>query len=412
MKAEQIEQCLALDHKENIEKARENLQGVVKKTPLIYSEFYSKEYGCNIYIKPENMQITGSFKLRGAYNKISNLTREESEKGIIASSAGNHAQGVAFSAQKKGIKAVIVMPNVTPLLKIEATKAYGAEVVIHGDVYDEAYSKALQLVQEKGYTFIHPFDDYDVLCGQGTVGLEILEDLEQIDEILVPVGGGGLIAGVALAIKTLRPEIKIIGVEPLGAMCMKISMEENQVTRLASVKTSAEGVAVKQPGALTLAISQKYVDEIVAVSEKDIMEAVLLVLEKHKMVAETAGVVSLAALKKRSKPGKNIVCLISGGNIDMVTISSIINQGLMSRGRIMCFNVELPDKPGQLLKVAQILAENGGNVIELEHNQFKALDRYSNKVVLEVTVETNGQDHIKQILEALEDHNFEVNRVY
>lgn len=412
MNAEQIKYYLGQDHQENIKKARENLKGIIKETPLVYSDFFSKENGCNVYIKPENMQITGSFKIRGAYNKISNLTPTEAAKGIIASSAGNHAQGVAFSAQKKGIKSVIVMPNVTPLLKIDATKAYGSEVIIHGDVYDEAYSKAMLMVQENAYTFIHPFDDYDVLCGQGTIGLEILEELDQIDEILVPVGGGGLISGIALAIKSIKPEIKVIGVEPLGAMCMKISLEENQVTRLANVKTSAEGVAVKQPGDLTFAITKQYVDEIITVTEKDIMEAVLLLLEKHKMIAETAGVVPLAALKKRAKQNKNIVCLISGGNIDMVTISSIINQGMISRGRIMCFNVELPDKPGQLLKVAQILADNGANVIELEHNQFKALDRYSNKVLLEVTVETNGPNHIRKILEALEDHNFIVNRVY
>jgi threonine dehydratase len=304
------------------------------------------------------------------------------------------------------------MPNVTPLLKIDATKSYGSEVVIHGDVYDESSSKALELANEHGYTFVHAFDDYDVVCGQGTIGLEILDELENVDEILVPIGGGGLISGIAMAIKTMKPEVKVIGVVPVGAMSMKISLEEGQVTRLASVKTSAEGVAVKQPGQLTFALARKYVDEIITVSEKDIMEAVLLLLEKHKMIAETAGVVPLAGVKKRAKAGKNIVCLISGGNIDVVTISSIINQGLISRGRIMCFSVELPDKPGQLVKVAQILAELGANVIELVHNQFKALDRYSNKVVLEVTVETNGHNHIKQILETLEDHNFEIKRVY
>jgi threonine dehydratase len=304
------------------------------------------------------------------------------------------------------------MPNVTPLLKIDSTKDYGSEVVIHGDVYDESSSKALQMANEHGYTFVHAFDDYDVLCGQGTIGLEILDELENVDEILVPIGGGGLISGIALAVKSVKPEVKVIGVVPVGAMSMKISLEEGQVTRLAAVKTSAEGVAVKQPGDLTFAIAKDYVDEIITVSEKDIMEAVLLLLEKHKMIAETAGVVPLAGVKKRAKPGKNIVCLVSGGNIDVVTISSIINQGLISRGRIMCFSVELPDKPGQLVKVAQILAELGANVIELVHNQFKAIDRYSNKVALEVTVETNGQAHIKQIIETLEDHNFEVRRVY
>ncbi len=412
MNAEQVKHYLGLNHKENIIKARENLKGVIKETPLIYSDFYSKENKCNIYIKPENLQVTGSFKIRGAYNKIANLTDEECKNGIICASAGNHAQGVAFSAQKRGVKSTIVMPNVTPLLKIDSTKDYGSEVVIHGDVYDESSGKALQMASEHGYTFVHAFDDYDVLCGQGTIGLEILDELENVDEILVPIGGGGLISGIALAVKSVKPEVKVIGVVPVGAMSMKISLEEGQVTRLAAVKTSAEGVAVKQPGDLTFAVAKDYVDEIITVSEKDIMEAVLLLLEKHKMIAETAGVVPLAGVKKRAKPGKNIVCLVSGGNIDVVTISSIINQGLISRGRIMCFSVELPDKPGQLVKVAQILAELGANVIELEHNQFKAIDRYSNKVALEVTVETNGQGHIKQILETLEDHNFEVRRVY
>lgn len=412
MKETEVEKYLKLDHKLDIEKAKDNLKGIIKDTPLIHSDFYSDEYGCEVYIKPENLQITGSFKIRGAYNKIANLTPEESKNGIIASSAGNHAQGVAFSANAKGIKSTIVMPNVTPLLKVDATKAFGSEVIIHGDVYDEAYSRAMALTEEYGYTFVHPFDDYDILCGQGTIGFEILEELEGVDEVLIPVGGGGLIAGVALAIKSKNPKVKVIGVEPAGAMAMKISMEEGQITRLSTVKTSAEGVAVKQPGNLPFAFVKKYVDEIVTVSEKDIMENVLLLMEKHKLVAETAGVVSLAALKKRAKPGKKIVCLISGGNIDMVTISSIINQGMISRGRILCFSVDLPDKPGQLLKVAQLLAEVNANVIELEHDQFKTLDRYSNKVALEITVETNGHKHIKTVLDTLEDHGFDVHRIY
>jgi threonine dehydratase len=412
MNTEQVKHYLGLNHEENIKKAQENLKGVVKETPLIYSDFYSKENKCNVYIKPENFQITGAFKIRGAYNKIANLTDEECRNGIICASAGNHAQGVAFSAQRRGVKSTIVMPNVTPLLKIDATKQYGSEVVIHGDVYDESCSKALELACENNYTFVHAFDDYDVICGQGTIGMEILNELDNVDEILVPIGGGGLISGIALAIKSVKPEVKVIGVVPVGAMSMKISIDEGQVTRLASVKTSAEGVAVKQPGNLTFVFAREYVDEIITVSEKDIMEAVLLLLEKHKMIAETAGVVPLAGIKKRAKPGKNIVCLISGGNIDVVTISSIINQGLISRGRIMCFSVELPDKPGQLVKVAQTLAELGANVIELVHNQFKAIDRYSNKVALEVTVETNGHAHIKQILESLEDAGFPITRVY
>jgi len=285
-------------------------------------------------------------------------------------------------------------------------------VILHGDVYDEAYRYATELSEKEGYTFVHPFDDYDVLCGQGTIGFEILDELNDVDEILVPIGGGGLISGIALAVKSRKPSVKIIGVVPVGAMSMKISLDEGQVTRLASVKTAAEGVAVKQPGDLNFAIAQKYVDEIITVSEKDIMEAVLLIIEKHKLIVETAGAIPLAGVRKRAGAGKKIVCLMSGGNIDVVTISSIINQGMISRGRIMCFSVELPDKPGQLLKVAQILAECGANVIELEHNQFKALDRYSDKVLLEVTIETNGHEHIKEVLSALEDNNFITTRVY
>lgn len=412
MKADQMQQYLNQNHIENIKRAREGLKNVLKETPLIYSDFFSKEYHCNVYIKPENLQVTGSFKIRGAYNKISNLSEEEAKRGIITSSAGNHAQGVAFSAERMGIKSTIVMPNVTPLLKIDATKAYGSEVVIHGDVYDESYEKARELAREHGYTFVHAFDDYDVLCGQGTIGLEVLEELENVDEILVPIGGGGLISGIALAVKALKPEVKIIGVAPIGAMSMKISLDEGRPTMLPALKTSAEGVAVKQPGDLTFAIVKDFVDEIITVSEKDIMEAVLLMLEKHKIIAETAGAVSLAGVRKRAKAGKNMVCLVSGGNIDVVTISSIINQGLVTRGRIMCFTVELPDKPGQLVKVAQILANNGANVIELVHNQFKAIDRYSNKVVLEVTVETNGPSHIETVIEALENEGFGIERVY
>lgn len=412
MDKEQVKYYLGKDHKAEIYKAKENLESVLKETPLIHSEFYSNEHDCEVYIKPENLQTTGSFKIRGAYNKMCTLSDDEIKNGVIASSAGNHAQGVAFSAKKRGAKATIVMPKITPLLKVDATQSYGADVLLHGDVYDQSYSKAITLAEENDYTFIHPFDDYAVICGQGTIGIEILEELPDVDEILIPIGGGGLIAGVSLIAKTLNPRVKVIGVVPTGANSMKISIDEKQVARLAEVKTNAEGVAVKQPGDLTYAIVKDYVDEIVTVTEKDIMENVLLVMEKHKIVAETAGVVALAGIKKRAKKGKKIVCLMSGGNIDTVTISSIINQGMISRGRIMCFSVELPDRPGQLVNVASLLADNGANVIELEHNQFKALDRYSNKVMLEVTVETNGHDHIERILKVMEDNEFVVNRIY
>lgn len=407
-----VQKYLSMDHEASIQKAVSVLEPILNKTNLIRSNFFSNEHGCNVYLKPENFQKTGSFKIRGAYNKISQLTEQEKSKGIIAASAGNHAQGVAFSARQMKIPSIVVMPNVTPLLKIEATKKLGSEVLLKGDVYDEAYRHACNLAEEKGYNLIHPFDDYDVICGQGTIGFEIIEELTEVDEIIVPIGGGGLISGIALAAKIMKPSVKIIGVVPKGAMSMKVSIEEGQVTRLASVKTVAEGVAVKQPGDLTFSIAKEYVDEIVSVSEKDIMESVLLLIEKHKMVSETAGAVSLAALKKRAEKDKNIVCLISGGNIDLVTISSIINQGMISRGRIMCFSVELPDKPGQLLKVAKLLADAGANVIELEHNQFKALDRYSDKVLLEVTIETNGIEHINEVISIMEDNGFTITRVY
>jgi threonine dehydratase len=408
----EAEYYLTKNHEDEIRRAAETLAGVLRETPLIRSDFYSGEYGCDVYIKPEHLQRTGSFKLRGAYNKIARLSETEVARGVIAASAGNHAQGVAFSAQARGIPATIVMPNITPLIKVDATRAYGSDVILHGDDYDESYAKATTLASENELTFIHPFDDYDIVCGQGTIGLEILEELPAADEILVPVGGGGLVGGIALIAKALNPSVKVVGVVPKGALSMKISLEEGRINRLASVRTAAEGVAVRRPGELTFLIAQKYLDDIVTVSEKDIMEHVLLTMEKHKFVVETAGVLPLAALKQRAKPGGNIVCVTSGGNIDTVTISSIINQGMISRGRIMCFSVDLPDRPGQLVKVATLLANLGANVIELEHNQFKALDRYSDKVALEVTVETNGSEHIGRVLDALEDAGFTITRIY
>jgi threonine dehydratase len=412
MDKKQVDHYMKKDHLAEIRGAAAALEGVIRPTPLVLSDFYSGEYGCEVYIKPEQLQVTGSFKIRGAYNKIASLDVNELGRGVIASSAGNHAQGVALSAQRKGCPATIVMPSITPLLKVNATKAYGADVILHGDVYDESYNKAVELAEQNDFTFVHPFDDYRVICGQGTIALEILAELPDADELLVPIGGGGLIGGIALAAKALRPKIRIIGVVPKGARSMKISLDEGRVSRLAEVKTAAEGVAVKQPGDLCFAIAQKYVDDIVTVSEKDIMESILLVIEKHKFIAETAGVVPLAGLKKRAKAGKKIVCVMSGGNIDTVTLSSIINQGMISRGRIMCFSVELPDRPGQLVAVATLLAGLGANVIELEHNQFKAVDRYSNKVALEVTVETNGPEHIAEVLDALEDEGYPVRRIY
>lgn len=396
---------------EDIKKACNNLEGIVKNTELIYSDFFSEESRNKVYLKPENLQFTGSFKIRGAYNKIANLPESVKKNGIVASSAGNHAQGVAYSAKSLGIPSKIVMPNVTPLIKIDATRKYGSQVVIHGDVYDDAYEKAMEISKAEGREFIHPFDDYDVICGQGTIGYEILEQFKNVDEILVPVGGGGLISGIAMAAKAINPNISVIGVEPEGALTMKTSLDNNRITDLDSIKTSAEGVAVKRLGNLSFEVAKKYVDGIISVSEQDIMEAFLMLIEKHKLVAETAGVLSLAALKKLNVSNKNVVCVISGGNIDVVTISSMIKKGLVSRGRIFCFAVDLPDKPGQHLKVFQILSDLRANVIKLDHNQFKAIDRLEN-VQLEITTETNGHQHINEIIAALNKDGISIKRVY
>lgn len=399
------------NHLENIQKAAANLNGVIRKTDLIYSEFFSKETGNRIYIKPENLQRTGSFKIRGAYNRIANLTEEEKAKGIIASSAGNHAQGVALAASTMGIQSTIVMPLVTPLIKVDSTKSYGAEVVLHGNVYDEAYAKAVELAEENGYTFVHPYNDYDVICGQGTIALEILEEMDDIDVILAPVGGGGLISGIALAAKAIKPNIQVIGVEPTGASSMLAALDAGKPVTLDKIQTGAEGVAVKTVGANCLDICSQYLDGIIQVSEDEIMEAVLLLLERHKIVAEAAGALPLAAIKKLNTRNKNVACVISGGNIDMVTISSTINSGLVTRGRVLCFTVDLPDTPGQLLRIAQILSDHRANVIKLEHNQFKAIDRVQH-VQLEVTAETNGHEHIATVIAALEEGGFHVNRIY
>ena len=399
------------NHLENVRKAAANLDGVLRKTELIYSEFFSKETGNRIYIKPENLQRTGSFKIRGAYNKVANLSEEERAKGIIASSAGNHAQGVALAASKMGIKSTIVMPLVTPLIKVDSTKSYGADVVLHGNIYDEAYAKAVELSNEYGYTFVHPYNDFDVMYGQGTIALEILEENPDIDQILVPVGGGGLISGIALAAKAIKPTIQVIGVEPVGAASMTASLDAGKVTTLNDIHTAAEGVAVRTVGDNCLNVCSKYGDGIIQVTEEEIMEAVLLLLERHKIIAEAAGALPLAAIKKLNARNKNIACVVSGGNIDMVTISSAINSGLVTRGRVLCFTVDLPDTPGQLVSIAQTLADLRANVIKLEHNQFKAIDRVQN-VQLEVTAETNGHEHIKQVIDALEAKGFKINRIY
>ena len=395
---------------EDFIKAKGKLSKVLLETHLIYSPIFSKESGNKVFIKPENLQKTGSFKIRGAYNKISNLTDAEKKRGVIASSAGNHAQGVAYGAKESGIKAVIVMPKSTPLIKVESTKQYGAEVILHGDVYDDAYKKAKELEEKEGYVFVHPFNDEDVLDGQGTIALEILEELPETDIILVPIGGGGLISGIACAAKILKPEIKIIGVEPEGAASAYEAMKENKVVELKEANTIADGTAVKKIGDLNFEYIKKYVDEIITVSDYELMEAFLLLVEKHKIIAENSGILSVAATKKIKEKNKKVVSVISGGNIDVLMISSMINKGLIRRDRIFNFSVNIPDKPGELAKVVDLIAELGANVVKLEHNQFKNLSRFKD-VELQVTVETNGSEHIKNLVQAFEEKGYEIIKI-
>ena len=395
---------------EDFIKAKEKLSKVLLETHLIYSPIFSKESGNKVFIKPENLQKTGSFKIRGAYNKISNLTVDEKKRGVIASSAGNHAQGVAYGAKESGIKAVIVMPKSTPLIKVESTKQYGAEVILHGDVYDDAYKKAKELEEKEGYVFVHPFNDEDVLDGQGTIALEILEELPETDIILVPIGGGGLISGIACAAKILKPEIKIIGVEPEGAASAYEAIKENKVVELKEANTIADGTAVKKIGDLNFEYIKKYVDEIITVSDYELMEAFLLLVEKHKIIAENSGILSVAATKKIKEKNKKVVSVISGGNIDVLMISSMINKGLIRRDRIFNFSLNIPDKPGELAKVVDLIAELGANVVKLEHNQFKNLSRFKD-VELQVTVETNGSEHIKNLVQAFEEKGYEIVKI-
>lgn len=393
------------------EEARERLKDVIKETKLIYSPTFSEECGNEVYIKPENLQITGAFKIRGAYNRISLLSDEAKKRVLIASSAGNHAQGVAYAAQRLGVEATIVMPKPTPLIKVEATKKYGANVVLAGEVYDEAYKEAKRLQEENKYEFIHPFNDDDVIVGQGTIALEILEELPDADILMVAIGGGGLAAGIAHCAKLINPNIKVIGVEPEGAQCMNEALKAGKVVELSKVSTIADGAAVKVAGERTFELLNGVIDEIVTVSDYELMDAFLVLLERHKLIAENAGILSLAGLHKIKEKGKKIVSVISGGNIDVLTISSMITKGLVSRGRIFSFSVDLTDKPGELLHISKILAEQNANVIKLNHNQFKNLERFSH-VQLEVTVETNGEKHIKAITETLNSRGYEIIRLY
>lgn len=409
--ARTVEEIVANTNIADIYRASKQLDGVVRKTKLIESDYFSELAENTVLIKPENLQKTGSFKLRGAYNRISQLTAEEKARGIITASAGNHAQGVAYAARELGVHAVICMPATTPILKVEATRAYGVEVVLHGDTFDDAAAKAQELQEEHGYIYIHPFNDLEVLLGQGTTAMEIVDECKDADCILVPIGGGGFASGVALATKALNPNILVYGVEPEGAPCMDASFKADKVVSLAAVDTVADGCAVKTPGNLTYAFCRKYLDGIITVSEMEIMSALLSLIEKHKLIAEGAGVLSLAALTKLPFKHKKVVAIVSGGNIDISTISALIDKAIIARGREFCFTVPLPDKPGQLLAIASILARLNANVIHLDHNQAMVTDSFK-KVMLGVTVETNGPEHIQRIVEAMKDEGYDITKVY
>lgn len=390
---------------EKFEEASERLNRVLLETKLVYSDYFSEKTGAKVYFKPENMQFTGAYKLRGAYYKISTLTQEERERGIISASAGNHAQGVAYAAKLIGAKAVIVMPTSTPLIKVNRTKGYGAEVILHGDVYDDACAYALELAEEKGYTFIHPFNDEIVATGQGTIAMEIIKELPTVDYILVPIGGGGLCCGVSTLAKMLNPKIKVIGVEPAGAACMKASLAVGHVVTLPKVTTIADGTAVKTPGDVVFPYIQENVDDIITVEDDDLIAAFLDMMENHKMIVENSGLLTVAALKQMDIRGKKVVSILSGGNMDVITIASVVQNGLIQRDRIFTVSVLLPDKPGELHRVAGILAELQGNVIKLEHNQFVSVNR-SNVVELRITLEAFGTEHKERILRELEQRGY------
>ena len=390
---------------EKFEKASEVVKRVTQETKLVYSEYFSSQSGNRVYFKPENMQLTGAYKLRGAYYKISTLSEEERSRGLITASAGNHAQGVAYAAKAYGCKAVIVMPTTTPLMKVNRTKSYGAEVVLWGDVYDEACAKAYELAEENGYTFIHPFDDPTVATGQGTIMMEIFKELPLVDYVLVPIGGGGLATGVSTLAKLLNPKIHVIGVEPAGAASMTAAVQAGEVVELESANTIADGTAVKAVGDLVLPYVQENVDDILLVEDDELIGAFLDMVENHKMIVENSGLLSVAALKQLDCKGKKVVCILSGGNMDVITMSSIVQHGLIQRDRIFSVSVLLPDKPGELVQVAKTIADEQGNVIKLEHNQFVSTNRNA-AVELRITMEAFGTEHKNRILDALEQKGF------
>jgi len=390
---------------EKFEEAYDAVKKVTLETKLIYSDYWSNCTGNKVYLKPENLQRTGAYKVRGAYYKITTLSDEERKKGLITASAGNHAQGVAYAAKCYGVKATIVMPTSTPLIKVNRTKALGAEVVLHGNVYDEAYEHACKLAEENGYTMVHPFDDLDVATGQGTIAMEIIKELPTVDYILVPIGGGGLATGVSTLAKLLNPKIKVIGVEPAGANCMQESIKAGHVVTLPGVNTIADGTAVKTPGEKIFPYLTKNIDDIIAVPDEDLVVSFLDMVENHKMVVENSGLLSVAALKQLDCKDKKVACVLSGGNMDIITMSSVVQQGLIMRDRIFTVSVLLPDKPGELSRVSGIIAEVNGNVIKLEHNQFVSINRNA-AVELRITLEAFGSEHKEQILNALTEKGF------
>lgn len=389
----------------DFEEAYNKVQEIVLPTKLIKSDCFSAQTGNHVYLKPENMQLTGAYKIRGAYYKISTLTEEEKAKGLITASAGNHAQGVALAAARQGVKATIVMPTTTPLLKINRTKDLGAEVVLYGNVYDEACSHALSLAEKNGYTFVHPFDDPAVATGQGTIAMDIFKELPTVDYILVPIGGGGLATGVATLAKLLNPKIKVIGVEPAGAACMKASLKAGKVGSCNHVNTIADGTAVQTPGSVIFPYIQQNLDRVITVEDEELIPCFLDLLENHKMLAENSGLLTIAALKHLKAKNKKVVSIISGGNMDVITIASLVQHGLILRDRIFTLSVFLPDKPGELTRVSEVIAKNQGNIIKLEHNQFVSINRNS-AVELTITMEAFGTDHKNKIIKALTDEGY------
>lgn len=390
---------------DKFEEATEVVKKVINRTKLMYSEYFSVQSNNKVYLKPENMQYTGAYKVRGAYYKISTLTKEERKKGLITASAGNHAQGVAYAAKLYGVKATIVMPTTTPLIKVNRTKNYGATVVLKGDVYDDACEYALQLAKEEGLTFIHPFDDEVVATGQGTIAMEIFKDLPTVDIILVPIGGGGLAAGVSTFAKLLNQSVKVIGVEPAGANCMQQSLKAGKVISLPDVDTIADGTAVKTPGTTIFPYIQKNIDEIITIEDEELIVAFLDMIENHKMVVENSGLLTVAAVKHLKCKNKKVVSVLSGGNMDVITVASVVQHGLIQRGRVFSVSVLLPDRPGELVNVATIIAQAQGNIIKLDHNQFVSINRNS-AVELVITMEAFGEEHKAKIIKALQDNGY------